>query len=105
MTVTAAAQTNDAVFTVRPSARVKPADSAQPQEQATPGEWPYLGMSMGKMRGGEGLFEDGLEKLGGVGAGVLDFRFQGPTNRHQRLHTLHDGGLLFKGWEWDQDVC
>jgi hypothetical protein len=26
--------------------------------------------------GGEGFFEDGLEEVGGVGAGVLDLRFQ-----------------------------
>ena len=26
--------------------------------------------------GGEGFFEDGLEEVGGVGAGLLDLRFQ-----------------------------
>ena len=29
-------------------------------------------------RRGEGFFEDGLEEVGGVGAGLLDLRFQRP---------------------------
>ena len=51
--------------------------------------------------GGEGFFEDGLEEVGGVGAGVLDLRFQRPAGRHRCFHTLHDRGLLGEGWEGD----
>ncbi len=53
---------------------------------------------------GEGFFEDGLEEVGGVGAGVLDLRFQRTAGRHQRLHPLHDRGLLGEGWEGDHKV-
>ena len=46
--------------------------------------------------GSEGFFEDGLEELGGMGAGVLDFRFQFSARLHQCLVTLNDGGLFGK---------
>jgi hypothetical protein len=34
-------------------------------------------------RGGEGLFEDGLEEMGGMCASLLDLGFQRPAVRHQ----------------------
>ena len=49
--------------------------------------------------GGEGFFEDGLEEVGGVGAGVLDLGGQRSAMLHQRLHSLHDRGLLRERWE------
>ena len=52
----------------------------------------------------EGFFEDGLEEVGGVGAGLLDLRFQRTAGRHQRLHPLHDRGLLGEGWEGDEKI-
>ena len=58
--------------------------------------WFGTGLLWGR---GEGFFEDGLEEVGGVGAGVLDLRFKAAAGRHQRLHPLHDGGLLGEGWE------
>ncbi len=42
-----------------------------------------------------------MEEVGGVGAGVLDLRFQRTAGRHQRLHPLHDRGLFGEGWERD----
>ena len=53
------------------------------------------------INGGEGFFEDGLEEVGGVGAGVRDLRFQRLAMRHQRLHSGDDGRLLGEGWEGD----
>ena len=35
-----------------------------------------------------------MEEVGGVRAGVLDLRFQRAAGRQQRLHALHDRGLL-----------
>ncbi len=55
-------------------------------------------------RGGEGFFEDGLEEIGGVSAGLIDLRFQRTAGRHQRLHPLHNRGLLGKRWERNRDV-
>lgn len=43
--------------------------------------------------GGEGLFEHGLKEVGGVGARVIDLRFQCPTGHHQRLHSCPDRDL------------
>ena len=54
-------------------------------------------------RRGKGFFEHGLEEVGGVGAGVLDLRFQRAAGRQQRLHSLHDRGLLGKRRERDDE--
>lgn len=54
--------------------------------------------------GGEGFFENSLEELRGVSAGVLNFCLHCTTGRHQHLNPLHDRGLLGDWWEGDQDV-
>ena len=42
-----------------------------------------------------------MEEVGGVGASVLNLRFQRPAARHQRPHPLHDRGLFGEGRERD----
>ena len=44
-----------------------------------------------------------MEEVGGVRAGVLDLRFQRAAGRQQRLHSLHDRGLLRQRWERDDE--
>jgi hypothetical protein len=42
--------------------------------------------------GREVFFQDRLEKVGGVGPGLLDLPFQLTAGRHQPIHPLHDRG-------------
>ena len=45
---------------------------------------------------GEGFFEDGLEEVGGVGAGTLDLGFEFAAGGHEGFDPLYDGGLLIR---------
>jgi hypothetical protein len=46
----------------------------------------------------EGFLEVGFGEVGDVRAGLLDLRFQSVACPHQRLHPLHNRGLLREGW-------
>ena len=48
---------------------------------------------------GKGFFEDGLEEVGGVGAGTLDLGFEFAAGGHEGFNPFHNGYLLGKGWE------
>ena len=52
-----------------------------------------------RLCGGEGFFEDGLEEVGGVGAGTLDLGFEFAAGGHEGFDPFDDGGLLGERWE------
>lgn len=53
---------------------------------------------------GNGFFQHGLKKIGGVGAGLLDFRFQRLAGGHQGFDPFYDFFLFGEGWEGDRKV-